>query len=129
MATKKEGLYMFGPIKPVHGRRYKGLFESLKKFIKFRSKNQISKEEKLYALSNYGFIVYDKVYRKNICDVDYEQVKGFAAKNRFIIRHLLKDYFKVDLLKFEQWMHGDIDLIEIQMHRPGTNPSNKHIFG
>jgi hypothetical protein len=99
-----KGLDMFKPIKLVHGNRYKKMFASLKKVITFRSKSASAQEKHLYALSNYGFLIYDKAYRLNAYDVDYETVRNFAGKNRFLVRHLLEDYFKADLVPFELWM-------------------------
>lgn len=128
LKKKPNALSMYEPLRGVNSRTYNRIFGYLKRLNYFQKIEDKSRQQKeMYVLSNYAFIVYDKIKHNNTWDVDYNSVKAFSAKNRPMVRYVLKDCFRVDLLDFEKWMHFDVDLLEMSMHR-SSNSYNKHIF-
>ena len=128
MTIPKTGLTVTGEMSGVQNGYYHSMFEFLDQVSRRDSDSSPEYREIKFIISNYIYLVYERLQLNLIREIDYEQVRSWAHTNKKLAKYLLKRYsVTFPMEAFEKWITPDVDMLNCAMYRP-SNRFTKHRY-
>jgi hypothetical protein len=119
----KKALNISQRIADVQAGYYPSMFrhiDSLGKEGEFKGDNDLYMQAK-FIMANYTYLIYERLELKLVRDINYTQVRAWAAKNRILVRRLLTaQYPAFEIAAFDNWVQPDTQIQKIGMYSAST---------
>jgi len=81
-----------------------------------------------FVISNYIYLIYERLLRDKVREIDYDQVRSWANKNKKLATRLLtSSWDKFPMEAFEKWVSPQSDLLNCGMYR-SSNRFTKNTY-
>lgn len=121
------GLEITSEMSGVVAEFYRSMFEQLDAISRKTAKDDLDYSRGRYIISNYLYLIIERLQHNVTREIDYDQVKSWASKNRKLASYLLSKEEGFPMAAFDKWITPEVDLINTGMYSP-SNMFTKNIY-
>ncbi len=124
----KQGLEIVKAMPGVEPGYYESMADLLDDLSKQNAAEDSAYKRARFVVSNYVYLIYERLQRNMVREIDYDRVKSWASINKKLAGYLLKqqwDDFPMEV--FEKWIAPDIDLLSCGIYSR-SNRFTKNIY-
>lgn len=124
----QNGLVITKEISGVEEGYYQTIGYLLDNLSKKSIENDVEYRRTRYVISNYIYLIYERLHKNKVREIDYDEVRSWASKNKILASKLIKESWSgFPMEAFEKWVSPQSDLIACGMYR-SSNQFTKNTY-